>query len=342
MRNKSLFLFSLLIMASMILGACATPTPETIIQTQEVIKTVEVVVEGETVIVTATPEPVVEKEFASADPSTLVYTTFGEPDTLDPALDYETAGGNILANVYESLVFYNRERADEFVPALAEEVPSAENGLISEDGKTYTFNIRQGVTFHLKHRSRTQPALQLAILARAVAEALVDGKVGHPQLSAVGRQPAQGNVRDLFLESGLEIDRHLVGKLPGGILEGEGHENAGHPLAGGLGRLADLFVLRALEDDRLRLVVAREQVEPRGLGVPGRVVPDLFTPAPQPHRFRIGNGDHRIDGHEDQEKDDDQAQDGRRIAGDLAKGTEQAPHTLLLPSPMRTRGSTRA
>ena len=148
MRNKSLFLFSLLIMASMILGACATPTPETIIQTQEVIKTVEVVIEGETVIVTATPEPVVEKEFTSADASTLVYTTFGEPDTLDPALDYETAGGNILANVYESLVFYNRERADEFVAALAEEVPSAENGLISEDGKTYTFNIREGVTFH--------------------------------------------------------------------------------------------------------------------------------------------------------------------------------------------------
>ena len=46
MRNKSMFVFSLLIMASMVLGACATPTAETIIQTQEVVKTVEVVVEG--------------------------------------------------------------------------------------------------------------------------------------------------------------------------------------------------------------------------------------------------------------------------------------------------------
>jgi len=148
MRNKSFLVFSLLVMVSMILGACATPTPETIIQTQEVIKTVEVVVEGETVVVTATPEPVVAKEFKSADPNSLVWATFGEAETLDPALDYETAGGNILANVYEGLVFYNREKANEFVPMLAKEVPTAENGLITNDGKTYTFNIREGVKFH--------------------------------------------------------------------------------------------------------------------------------------------------------------------------------------------------
>ena len=33
-------------------------------------------------------------------------------------------------------------------PLLAMEVPSVENGCISEDGLTYTFNIREGVTFH--------------------------------------------------------------------------------------------------------------------------------------------------------------------------------------------------
>ena len=31
---------------------------------------------------------------------------------------------------------------------LATEVPTAFNGLISDDGLEYTFNIRQGVSFH--------------------------------------------------------------------------------------------------------------------------------------------------------------------------------------------------
>ena len=125
MRNKLFIIASLLIAASMVLGACATPTPQTVVQTVEVVKTVEVQVPGEstTQIVTATPPPAAPpKEFTSKDPTTFVYTTFGDAETLDPALDYETAGATQIQNIYETLVFYNKEKANEFVPQLATEV----------------------------------------------------------------------------------------------------------------------------------------------------------------------------------------------------------------------------
>lgn len=72
----------------------------------------------------------------------------GEPDTLDPAVDYETAGGEVLQNVYETLIWYNGSSAVELMPMLATEVPSLTNGGISADGLTYTFHLRTGVKFH--------------------------------------------------------------------------------------------------------------------------------------------------------------------------------------------------
>lgn len=84
----------------------------------------------------------------SKDPTTWVETTFGDPETLDTSRDYETAGGEIIANVYDTLVFMEKDQASTFVPMLATEVPSVENGGISEDGLTVTFKIREGVKFH--------------------------------------------------------------------------------------------------------------------------------------------------------------------------------------------------
>jgi peptide/nickel transport system substrate-binding protein len=72
----------------------------------------------------------------------------GNPDYLDPARDYETAGGEVLQNVFETLVFYDGAHASEFIPMLATEVPTVDNGGISVDGMQYTFHIRDGVKFH--------------------------------------------------------------------------------------------------------------------------------------------------------------------------------------------------
>jgi peptide/nickel transport system substrate-binding protein len=82
------------------------------------------------------------------NPNAVIKATFGEPYTLDPAIDYESAGGEILINVYEPLVWFKGSSAAELEPVLAKEIPTLTNGLLSANGMNYTFNIKTGITFH--------------------------------------------------------------------------------------------------------------------------------------------------------------------------------------------------
>lgn len=71
------------------------------------------------------------------------------PFTLDPAGMYDRYSVMAAVNIYESLVqFGTASYRGGFVPALSELVPSADNGLVSDDGLVYTFPIRKGVKFH--------------------------------------------------------------------------------------------------------------------------------------------------------------------------------------------------
>jgi ABC-type transport system substrate-binding protein len=79
---------------------------------------------------------------------TIVHGADEEPATLDPAeVEPGEGGESIIFHVYERLLTVGAGSSD-LVPQLATEVPSLENGLISEDGLTYTFPLREGVTFH--------------------------------------------------------------------------------------------------------------------------------------------------------------------------------------------------
>jgi peptide/nickel transport system substrate-binding protein len=80
------------------------------------------------------------------NPNNFTEATFGGPQTLDPAIDYETAGGNVLQNVYETLLWYQGNTTT-LIPWLATVIPTVANGGISPDGLNYTFTIKSGVKF---------------------------------------------------------------------------------------------------------------------------------------------------------------------------------------------------
>lgn len=82
------------------------------------------------------------------NPDTLVSVSSGDWGTgFDPVYCYDTACGNVLDNTVESLFGYNGNDPKEIVPRLAAELPTVENGGISEDGLTYTIKLRPNLTF---------------------------------------------------------------------------------------------------------------------------------------------------------------------------------------------------
>ncbi|MFZ5879954.1 MAG: ABC transporter substrate-binding protein [Chloroflexota bacterium] len=128
--RKLFALLSLLVVASMMLAACGPTAPA---ETAEPVATDAPV----------QPEPSGPSEPVSTDATTFVVAESEVGiDTLDPALAYDTASGEVIQNVYETLVFYDGEATDAFVPMLAE------SWEVSEDGSVYTFKIRSGVKFH--------------------------------------------------------------------------------------------------------------------------------------------------------------------------------------------------
>ncbi len=86
--------------------------------------------------------------FGKSPADTFVFADYGTVHTLDPAVAYDNVSQQRLLNIYEPLIFFDGNAADKFIPLLAAEVPTVENGGISKDGGTYRFKIRKGVKFH--------------------------------------------------------------------------------------------------------------------------------------------------------------------------------------------------
>ena len=78
---------------------------------------------------------------AQTPPGVLVVGQIAEPKSLDPHAVTAVNDFRILMNVYDGLVRY-KDGTLEVEPALAE------SWTISDDGTTYTFDLRDGVSFH--------------------------------------------------------------------------------------------------------------------------------------------------------------------------------------------------
>ncbi len=104
----------------------------------------------------------------------------GGPETVDPAWCYDTASAELIFNVYETLIYFDGELLEEYIPMLATSMPVVENitGTTSPEGLPwyfrYTFEIRTGLTFHNGY------ALTPADVEYSFERAMVQDRIGGP------------------------------------------------------------------------------------------------------------------------------------------------------------------
>lgn len=104
-------LFSILVISALLLGACAKPTPG--------------------------PAP--------AATQILRVNLASEPATIDPNRASWAQERTVIMQVFEGLLGFNQDLT--LKPVVAKEIPSTANGGVSADGKTYTFKLRNDVTW---------------------------------------------------------------------------------------------------------------------------------------------------------------------------------------------------
>jgi peptide/nickel transport system substrate-binding protein len=154
-RSKTMwFVVSMLIISSMILTACAPATPApTAAPTQAPAAAPTKAPAAQPTAPAQPTQPPAPTEVpptaapaapTAKDPKTWNIQTFGDPDTLDTTIDYETAGqGLIQGNVYQQLISYDHMEVGKFVPTLVQAVPDAQP--TANGGVQYVWKIKDGI-----------------------------------------------------------------------------------------------------------------------------------------------------------------------------------------------------
>jgi peptide/nickel transport system substrate-binding protein len=114
-------------------------------------------------------------------PYELISATAEGPETVDPCWAYDTASGELISNVYDTLLVFDGERPDTFIPRVATSyVIQNITGTTSPEGLPwyfrYTFAIRQGIKFHNESYTLTPRDVEYSIERQ-----MVQDREGGPQ-----------------------------------------------------------------------------------------------------------------------------------------------------------------
>ena len=148
MNRKSFYvLWVTVVLFSMLLSACApqaTPAPTEAPVVTEAPTQAAAPTEAPppTEAPTQAPAPTEAPTQATTGADTIVIGTTDTVASFDPADAYAVRDWEIIRNINEGLLKWKPGTGDELVPAMAAAMPE-----ISEDGKTYTFTLKDGIKF---------------------------------------------------------------------------------------------------------------------------------------------------------------------------------------------------
>jgi len=154
--KTSIRLMTLLVLVAM-LAACATPAAPAEPQAAKQVPPAEAVQPTEPPLPPEPPaanqEPPAEvqvtqvvEEAPAERPFVIVASD--APSSADPGENWAFGGAAYLPNVYETLFRFVGESNPKMEPLLAAEIPTQENGGISQDGLVYTIKLKQNAKFH--------------------------------------------------------------------------------------------------------------------------------------------------------------------------------------------------
>ncbi len=151
MRSRIFAVAGLLLMVSMVLGACAPAAPGVVPTAQTIVQTVMVEGKPVEVVVTATPAPTTPPPAQTK----VLNLNMGPGDipTLDPSLATDTSSVTIIFNTLIGMTVQNEETS-------ALEPGMASKWDISADGLTYTFHLRNDVPW-VKYDAKTGQVVQV-------------------------------------------------------------------------------------------------------------------------------------------------------------------------------------
>jgi peptide/nickel transport system substrate-binding protein len=139
-------LLALLLVLSLALAACTGPSGTTEVQATEEPAAEEPAVEEPAVEEPAAEEPAAEEPVAEeGDRQIATFIWTQEFDTLSPL--YTSMWFSTITYSLWNTWAWNFDENLEPIPVLVTEIPSAENGGISEDGRTLTFRLRDDIVW---------------------------------------------------------------------------------------------------------------------------------------------------------------------------------------------------